>query len=52
MLWFAVGRNKIVQVSQNKGADMFGDCFWCDTVEHCAKQFGPKDNIVSRRITY
>ena len=52
LLSFAVGAKKIVQVSPNKAADMGVDCFWCDSLEHCQKQFGPKGSTVSKRITY
>lgn len=53
MLSFAVGDKKIVQVSPNKAADMGDDCFWCDDINHCGRQFEQNKQIVkSQRITY
>lgn len=53
LLSFAVGGKKIVQVSPNKAADMGDDCFWCDNINHCGRQFEQNKKIVkSQRITY
>ena len=53
LLSFAVGGKKIVQVSQNKAADMAGDCYWCENITHCGRQFEEGRHIIkSQRINY
>jgi hypothetical protein len=52
-LRFAVGGDKIVQASPNKEADMPADCYWCESITHCGRQFEEGCHIIkSQRITY
>lgn len=53
LLSFAVGEKKVVQISQNKAADLDSACFWCKTITDCAQQFEMnRERAKSKRITY
>lgn len=52
LLTFAVGNKKLVQVSQNKEADLDPACVWLESFEQASKQFIQKPVTVFKRITY
>lgn len=52
LLHFAVGNSKVVQVSQNKWADIEDSCIWFDKLEAANKHFGPKQVVKSEREVY
>lgn len=51
LLTFAVGNQKVVQVSQNKAAQL-PDCFWCATYNKCVEQFSEKQVKPGKREVY
>ena len=51
LLTFAGGNQKVVQVSQNKAAQL-PDCFWCATYLDCIAQFSERQQVKSKREVY
>lgn len=51
LLTFAVGKQKVTQVSQNKEARI-ENAFWCATYTDCIAQFSERKPPVSKREVY
>lgn len=51
LLTFAVGNQKVVQVSQNKMAQL-SECVWCATYMDCISRFTEQPKATSKREVY